>query len=450
MSLRARLTIAAAAAVAVAVVIASALAYLAVRSQLIGQVDKSLRQGADVVVRRPVLQSGEQTGGFAVVPTGAPFEAVRIYVQIVTPQGVVAPSSATPIRIPISSRVRDVAAGDARAFLSDATVDGTHVRVFTRPLPDGLAIQIARSLEEVDSTLGRLRWVLLAVSLGGVALATALGFVVARSALRPVRRLTETVEEVTETQDLGRRIDVETNDEVGRLAGSFNTMLGALDASLTAQRQLVADASHELRTPLTSIRTNVEVLARAPDLHGRERERLLTDLTSQAEELSILVENLVDLARGTDATGEPEEIRLDLLVRETVERARRHSPTVTFETHLEPSVVTGVPSRIDRAVRNLLDNAAKWSPPGQPVEVAVAAGTLTVRDHGPGVADADLPHIFDRFYRAPAARGLPGSGLGLAIVRQVVEAHGGTVSAERADGGGARFRISFPEALAGS
>jgi len=266
-----------------------------------------------------------------------------------------------------------------------------------------------------------------------------------RHAVRPVAELTETAEHVARTRDLSRRIDAEGDDELARLAGSFNTMLEALDASQRAQRQLVADASHELRTPLTSLRTNLEVLGSNGKLEAADRERLRRDLVAQLEELGELVGDLVELARDGEAPSEPlEPLRLDELVAAAVERAQRHAPEVVFAAKLEPCVVAGERARLDRAVANLLDNAAKWSPPGSAVEVRLVDGELTVRDHGPGIDPEDLPHVFDRFYRATAARGRAGSGLGLAIVRHVAERHGGTVRAEAAPGGGALLRLALP------
>jgi two-component system sensor histidine kinase MprB len=218
-------------------------------------------------------------------------------------------------------------------------------------------------------------------------------------------------------------------------------MLAALERSLDAQRQLVADASHELRTPLTSLRTNVEVLERGDSLSGEDLRRLREDVVAQVDELTALVTDIVELARGQGSDVVIDELRADELVQAAVERAQRHAPSVQFKTALERTVVRGVPERLERAVSNLLDNAAKWSPPGGVVEVELRAGELSIRDHGPGIAPTDLPHVFDRFYRAPSARGRPGSGLGLAIVRQVAEEHGGSVVAETASGGGARFRF---------
>jgi two-component system sensor histidine kinase MprB len=263
-----------------------------------------------------------------------------------------------------------------------------------------------------------------------------------RTAAKPVAQLTATAEHVASTRDLSQRIDAQGEDEVSRLARAFNTMLEALQRSQLAQRQLVADASHELRTPLTSLRTNMQVMARGGPPDEADRTRLRNDLVGQLEELTELVGDLVELAREEEPQpAHAEVVNFGELVEEAVERAQRHAPGIRFEPELEPSLVYGVAARLDRAVANLLDNAAKWSPPGAPVEVRLRGGELTVRDHGPGIAPGDRALVFERFYRAPEARSCPGSGLGLAIVRQVAESHGGTVTAEAADGGGALLRL---------
>jgi two-component system sensor histidine kinase MprB len=215
-----------------------------------------------------------------------------------------------------------------------------------------------------------------------------------------------------------------------------------------AQRQLVADASHELRTPLASLRTNIEVLQRAEDLPAADRADLLRDLVTQTDELTNLVADVVDLGRRGESQADFEDVRLDEVVRAGLERARRLAPQVVFAEKIEPWLVRGNPERLTRLVANLLDNAIKWSPPGATVEVALRDGELIVRDHGPGFAEDDIPLVFDRFYRADAARALPGSGLGLAIVRQVAEAHGGRATAENAAGGGALLRVTLPAAEA--
>jgi two-component system, OmpR family, sensor histidine kinase MprB len=433
MTFRARLALVAAAAVALAVVAASFVVYFVVKDQLRAPIDASLRESADQIqhspgddARRLIFHLKSDLGGAAGFPQG------------VLPSGEPVRSTPDAIPLPIEERDREVARGRSPQFLRDTTVHRTHVRMITFPMPGG-AVQVVRPLNEVDHTLGRIKAWLILIAGGGIAIAAALGLLVARAALAPVRRLTAATENVTETGDLSQRIDATGRDELTRLATSFNAMLAALEESTRAQRQLVADASPELRPPLTSLRTNIEVLASERQLPPGERERLLNDLIEQLGEMTTLIAELIDLARGAQHTAEPEEVRLDLVAADAVERARRNRPTVEFVTDLHESVVHGVPSTIERAVANLLDNAAKWSPEGSDVEVGVRDGTVTVRDHGPGIDEEDLPYVFDRFYRARSARGLPGSGLGLAIVRQVAEAHGGVVVAERAADGGTRM-----------
>jgi two-component system sensor histidine kinase MprB len=435
MSFRTRLALVAAAAVALAVVAASFIVYFVVREQLRSTVDDSLRTTAIQLSRTPLHDFDH----FA-APSSELGDAPG-YPQLVGVDGKAFRPPGKTVALPVNSRVTRVAQNGAGAFFMDVHVSDRHLRMLTFPYAPGFAVQIARPLTEVDHSLGRIENILILIAGGGIAIAAALGLAVSRAALAPVRRLTTAAEKVTETGDLSERIDVDGRDELSRLAGSFNAMLGALQESSRAQRQLVADASHELRTPLTSLRTNIEVLASERTLPAGERERLLTDVVEQLTEMTTLIAELIDLARGEQQTADPEEVRLDLVASEAVERARRNRPAVTFSTDLQESTVQGVHSTIERAVANLLDNAAKWSPPGADVEVAVREGEVTVRDHGPGIDEEDLPHVFDRFYRSPSARGRPGSGLGLAIVRQVAVAHGGEVVAERADGGGTRMTL---------
>ena len=443
MTLRARLTLVAASAVAVAVALASVVVYVVARSELREQLDDQLEARAAVVARTPLdVTRGDRGQFFLHVPQpllgGSPG-----YLQLVNASGSTARADPDAAALPAGARARAVARGTAEGFFSDATVRGIRVRILTVPLGPNVALQVARPLAEVSGALDRVRTLLLAIALGGIGLAAALGLVVARATLTPVRRLTDAIEHVTRTRDLRQTIDARGRDELSRLAASFNTMLDALEQSQRAQRQLVADASHELRTPLTSVRTNVEVLAHARELPEAERELLLADVVEQLAEMSALVSELVELARGEQPSGDREEIRLDRLVEDAVERARRNGRAVEFRVDAEASTVDGVRPAIERAVANLLDNAAKWSPHGEAVDVSVRAGEIVVRDRGPGIEDADLPHVFDRFYRATAARGLPGSGLGLAIVRHVAESHGGSVRAERADDGGTRMRLAL-------
>jgi two-component system sensor histidine kinase MprB len=432
MSFRTRISLVAAAAVAVAVVVASLVVYFVVRGQLLGQVDTSLRRSAAITLAGPGLRIVNHDLEVPGVPFGEAFE----YMQAVPPRGV--PVTRFNLKpLPVSDRAREAAQGSGRPFFSNV-FSGVEWRVFTVPGPP-YALQIARPLTEVNHTLHRLAVFLLLIAAGGVAVAAGLGLAVSKTALGPVRRLTSATENVTETGDLSQRIDAEGRDELSRLAASFNTMLGALEESTSSQRRLVADASHELRTPLTSLRTNIEVLASEPSLADEERKRLLHDVVEQLGEMTTLIGELIELARGQQQPADAEDVRLDLVTASAVERARRDRAGITFKTDFEESLVHGIPASIERAVANLLDNAAKWSPPVGEVDVSVHDGTVTVRDHGPGIDEEDLPFVFDRFYRARSARRLPGSGLGLAIVKQVAEAHGGSVVAERAEGGGTRM-----------
>jgi two-component system, OmpR family, sensor histidine kinase MprB len=452
MPLRRRLTVAAAVAVAVAVALACAVAYVAVRNELLSQTDDALVDQAQRTQDMP----GPGPGPFL----GRPRDLDRLnrsfpglpprrggaapYLQLVRPNGTTLALRGE--KIPVGKRTLAVAAGHGGEFLSDAHSGSTHLRVVTTPVKGFGAVQIARSIDSIDSVLARLRLILLLVILGGVALAVALGRIVSRNVVAPIVSVTEAARHIAATEDLGRRIEVTSQDEVGELAQHFNAMLETLEGSLAAQRQLIADASHELRTPITSLRTNIEVLADAEELGAEERARLLEDVEEQVAELGALVADLIELARGDEPRRETEDVRLDELVEEAVARARRHAPRVRFETTLEPAVVEGTRERLARAVNNLLDNAATHSAPDGLVEVRADASGVRVRDHGGGIAAEDLPHLFDRFYRGAGARGRPGSGLGLAIVRQVAEQHGGSIQAANADGGGAEFTLRLPAA----
>jgi two-component system sensor histidine kinase MprB len=446
MTFRTRIALAGAAAVAIAVIAASVITYVVVRGEMLDQFDDSLR--ARAATMRLAVSSEEGACTLLVPPPE--FGGPATVVQLVRAGGTPCLAQAASVTLPVSDGDRAIAAGTAReVVIRNASAEDTHVRLLTQPAIGRAgelvgALQVARSLGEIDAALDRIRTILLLVAVGGVALAAVLGLLVSRAALAPVRRLTRTAEEVTETRDLSRRIDEQGTDELARLASSFNTMLAALESSARSQRQLVSDASHELRTPLTSLRTNIEVLARDDQLPVGDRESLLRDLSQQLEEMTVLVAELVELARGDQGPAESEDIRLDLVTAEAIERTRRNHPGVAVSADLEETLVSGVRAGIERAISNLLDNAAKWSPPGGTVDVALRGGVLTVRDHGDGIAADDLPFVFDRFYRAPAARSMPGSGLGLAIVRQVAESHGGSVVAEEADGGGTLLRLVLP------
>jgi two-component system sensor histidine kinase MprB len=443
MSFRTRLIVVAALAVAAAIAAASALVFVLVRSELRGQVDDSLREQATFAERGPPGFGPDREIGDLFGPPGPGFGA-RVFGQLVAADGQTLRPSDDQVELPVTDETLAVARGERDAFFSDETIDGTHVRLFTVSLGDDVALQVVRPLAEVDDVLHRIALILGFVAVGGIGAAAILGAAVARAALRPVRRLTEETELVAQTQDLARRLDVRGSDELSRLGMSFNTMLAALEGAQRAQRQLVADASHELRTPLTSLRTNIEVLARRDDLPAEKRGALLRDLVGQLEEMSLLVASLVELASEPPTDLEPAAVQLDVLVADAVVRARRLAPQVDILLEAHESVVLGVASRLERAVANLLDNAVKWSSAGGVVEVKVDGGEIAVRDHGPGIDEQDLPHVFDYFYRAPAARQMPGSGLGLSIVRQIAREHGGTAAVENAAGGGTRARLILP------
>jgi two-component system sensor histidine kinase MprB len=450
MPLRKRISLVAAAAVAVAVAIAVLISYFAVRHQLLGQIDSELRAQATAIERYPGQLGGRE---FSSIPAseGGPAQ----YWQVVESSGTVVLTVGAKLR---PSGAAAVAAGQRDAYMSNVTVNGVLFREFTFPLLGGaeiagqqLAVQLARPLQPAENILSTVRLVLALVFLAVVALAAGLGRIAARRVLTPLAEMTATAELIGETDDLSQRLEVRADDEVGQLAQGFNSMLerleisrAALDASVAAQRQLVADASHELRTPVTSLRTNIEVLLSDGVLDEEDRQQLLADVVEQSEELSTLVADLIDVARGDVPPEHLEDTRLDRLVESALERARRHAPGVDFTADLKPVVVRGSAERLIRAINNLLDNACGHTAPGTPVHVTVDETGVTVRDSGQGISAQDLPHLFDRFYRGENSRARQGSGLGLAIVRQVAEQHNGTITAANTAQGGAVFTLALP------
>ncbi len=507
MSLRTRLAVAGGGAVFVALAIASLVIYFSVRSKLQDQIDVSLIQSAEGVAAKwlganapqPLGVPSGKGGAAGKLPAGSSLRAdgplfgsdAPGYFQVIPRFGTVtkgqasvtgasaatstststtapaptAPSVATAatttaangagLKSPLKQSPPNgfvsfigldasVARGLAPPYFRDVRYRGVEMRLYTMPLSssrDGL-VRTARPLTEANATIARVRWLLFALTLGGALAAGLLGRLAANAVLRPVRALAGAVREVSATRDLNQRIPVSGRDELASLAADFNAMLAALAKSQQAQQQLIADASHELRTPLTAHRANIELLAR-PDLPVEQRQRVLGAAVRAMERLSALVGDLILAARDGRSVDAREPLALDELVAAAVERAQHRASELRFESRLEPYGVVGARSRLERAVDNVLDNAIKWSPPGGTVEVRLADGTLTVRDHGPGIAEADLPHVFDRFYRAAAARALPGSGLGLATVKQTVDDHSGSVTVANADGGGALLTLRF-------
>jgi two-component system sensor histidine kinase MprB len=415
MSLRRRVTVMSALVVGATLVLASVVCYLVMRSELRGQIDESLRDQGSQVARLPPVGNPQDFPRRVPQPQRRTGTA-QSYVQFVGVDGSI--RSRPPLfdepRLPVTAQTLALARSvRSRRALEDAHADGVHVRMLTVALPGRGAVQLARSLASVDRALSRLLLLLTLITVFGTAFAALL----ARIFARPVAAPTE-----------------------HELAASQ----GALAQSIAAQRQLVADASHELRTPVTSLRTNAEMLRDAASVPDDERRMLAGEVVDQAEELTGLIGDLIDLARGDVPDPALEDVRLDALAYESVQRARRHAPGLRFSLAVEPAVVEGAPERLARAINNLLDNASKHSPEGGAVEVVLREGVLTVRDHGPGIEPEDLPHVFDRFRRGANARGRPGSGLGLAIVRQVAEAHGGSVTLEPAPGGGTLARLVLP------
>ena len=448
MTLRRRLTLLAASSVALAICLAAVIVYVAVRSELRGQVDDSLRSQADAVAGAVPGPGGRLPPDVLFPDPGAPAPAglSSVFVQRIAADGTLSRPPLVGAALPVGAADEEIAASGGGEEFGEAEVEGDHLRVLTRGIEGGGAIQVASSLKSTDEVLSNLRVVLFLVILGGIGVAALLARRVADRIIAPITGLSEAAEHISETEDLSRRIDVAGDDEVGRLAARFNTMLATLEGSraeladsVRSQRQLVADASHELRTPVASLRTDIEVLRWNPDLPNEERAKMLANVDARIAELGALINDVIELARGDEVEGPLSDVRLDLLVAEAVERVRGHAPEREFELSLQPTVVEGRADRLARAVNNLLDNAVKYSPAGEPVEIEVADGRLVVRDHGPGIPADELPRVFDRFHRGAGVRDIPGSGLGLAIVKQVAEAHGGSVSAANANGGGAEF-----------
>ncbi len=468
MSLRARMALFAGAAVAIAVVAVVVAGYQGTRSELQSQVDQSL-QG---LAKRPLHNIGlgpgggpPQNGVFQLgphTPSGNadhdPDEGLGF--DSLPPQAFGGPAGAFTLfkrgggtyvptgqsyKIPETAAIRSLAAAGHGQFFTNMRVDGTHIRVLVTGIGDKGALAVALPLTTVDNALSNQLVLLLVIGGAGILLAVLFGLLVARTALAPITRFTRQTESIAHNPERieHERLDVTGSDELARLATTFNETLDALEQSVQAQRNLVADASHELRTPIATIRANLQLMREEELLSPEDRAALREDVIEELDELTALVADVVELARGSKPSGEPGDVRLDSIVHDALERARRRAPGLEFHQVIEPTLVRGEPDRISRAVTNLLDNAAKWSHDGGVVEVTLHDGVVTVHDHGPGFKEEDLPYVFDRFHRATDARSKPGSGLGLAIVRQAAEAHDGFVEADNAPDGGAILRVGF-------
>ena len=442
MTFRSRVISATVGVAAVAVLLACLASFVTTRSALLRSVDESLFQASLSTQNHSV--SDEYTGA---------------YFELVLPNGQSVPSSS----VPIDAAMLAVAQGQVPRLIRTASFGGQSYRELIVSLPKGSLIGCATGtgvcrmkttsarLFIVNITgqvneLRRLVRTLLIVAAGGLLLALGLGFSIARTALHPLEEVTDEIEEVAETSDMTHRIAEGGADELGRLRRVFNRLLASVQNSQSLQRQLVLDASHELRTPLTSLRTNAQVLSRARELSPEDLHQLTTDMVAQVDELAALVTDLGELARGERSEGPIVRLRLDEIVDECVDTARTHARVkdITIESDVRPSEVLGRRDRLVRAIANLLTNAVKFTPRGGAIRVTSRDGVVTVSDSGPGITEADRPHVFDRFWRSASARSLPGSGLGLSIVAQVVAEHRGTVGIDRdPEIGGARFTVTL-------
>ncbi|HTR93486.1 MAG TPA: HAMP domain-containing sensor histidine kinase [Trebonia sp.] len=443
MTLRNRISVAAAAGVLVVVAAVSSVLYLFYAASLRSRVDAALVDAAQQAagIARSMKQSGAGDG--AVPDISTPVTVGSVQVQLFT--GPVTAGQLTSLG-PLGNRDVEVAGQAQPAYFSDARHDGQQYRVYTVAWagnPGGL-VRTSRPANADDGALRDAALLLTGLTVAAACLTYGAARLSAGRILRPIGELTEAAEHVTKTRDLTSRLGItETTDEVGRLASSFDTMLAALHESLTAQRQLVADASHELRTPLTSLTTNLDLLEDGAGLADPQAPALVRAAREQAAELDQLISDLLDLARYRETPPHRETVRLDLLADEAVRRLRQREPHAAIDTELHPCLVHADPAAVDRAISNLVSNAVKWTPAGDAVRVVVENGEVSVTDRGPGIADTDLPRIFERFYRAPAARGMPGAGLGLAIVGGVAQANDGTVTV-RTGPDGSTFILAFP------
>ncbi len=408
-------------------------------------VDAFLRQRAEEIAsgsrgeprdrRRPDVTAIDQLDVQRAVEADAVVQQLDVNGDIVETIGVELPVDQVDLEV--------VRPGGSDQLLRSVEIDGTSYRMITRHLPGGGAVQVARDLEGTNALLDTIRSRALAIGLALAAGAAVVGWLVARATTSPLRRLTASVEQVTETVDLDTPIAVGGDDEIGRLAASFDEMLRALTESRRQQHQLVRDAAHELRTPLTSIRANVDLLAMAPDLPPDDRQEVLGRVRSELRHLSAVVTEIVELA--TDTRDETVAEPLDLAeVATTVVEGLARRGEAAIEVESAPSPVVGDRVALERAVGNLLGNARKHGDPDGPIRLVVQDGTVTVLDRGPGIPDGDLPRIFDRFHRSGAAQDVPGSGLGLAIVAKIVDDHGGEVFARNRPDGGAAVGFSLP------
>lgn len=439
MPLAVRVAVLTTGAVAITLALVSSIVYITVRSQFLASVDDSMFRHATDAVQSGYTPSTLRSDEVELL------SAVGIRLLVVRGGDFFTTEGSD---FPFDHHELDVSIGKSQRSARTLRIADVPYRVVAVQAGPGEAFVMAQSLETTWHALTRLQVILWLCSAGGVLLAGIAGWAVASNGLRPVRRLRLATERVARTRDL-RPIPVTGHDELARLGTSFNHMLRALDEAQSRERQLVADAGHELRTPLTSMRTNLDLLVQAStdqhrSLPEETRLELLADLRAQADELTTLVGDLVELARDEPLRRDPEPLDLVDIVEAALERVRLRAGDLVFDVALESSLVVGEPQSLERAVTNLLDNAVKWSPPHGAVRVHLAQGVLTISDEGPGISPEDLPHVFDRFYRSSEARTLPGSGLGLSIVQRAALRHGGEVGVTSRVGAGSTFTLRIP------
>ncbi|RAG84572.1 two-component sensor histidine kinase [Streptacidiphilus pinicola] len=452
LTLRGRLATLTAAVVSVAVILCCALAWFAAREQMSTQVNDTLKQSWSGTT--PGQDLGDKIVQWCRGSAERPFDQSQAVTTLISSSGPVCGAGAKSVR-PTPDDLSTAASGTrspaAASTIHDGrTYDGTPIRIYTvsiGPVTNGsetvnLAVSFAQPLQPMERALAKLALILLALALLVIAGALIAAWYVARTGLRPVDKLTAAVEHIARTEEVGTTIDVgEGEDEIARLSSSFNSMSTALASSRERQSQLIADAGHELRTPLTSLRTNVDLLVRSDDtgrpLPPETHAKLLRNMKAQMGELSTLIGDLLELSRPTRRNGAKplEVVALHDIAARALDRARLRGPGLEFTVAIDPWYVRADAHALERAVINLLDNAVKFSPAGGTIDLGLHFGTLTVRDHGPGIPEEDLPHVFERFWRSPSARQMPGSGLGLAIVSQTVQDCGGEVSLSNANPG---------------
>ena len=471
-SFRSRITFSVVAAVGLSVALCALIGYLAISRTIMNRMDDQLKQRATVFTAVPLemfsppyLDAARQllaSSGYQeslVYADGSAHEPQNLQLQRLGSDGQPGEILATyQVWAPFGPPEVAVAAHQGQTSLRTLNYNGVDYRVYAihNTYSDGSpdnsqpsALVFSTSLAPTESALNTIATISVVVGLLGIGLAAFAGLTIGRGALRPVVRLSQATEYIAQTGDL-KHLPVKGDDEIAQLTRNFNTMLEALTRSREHQKRLVADAGHELRTPLTSIRTNLDLLAQvaaAPDdtrLPAEEQVALLNDVRAQMEELSMLISDLVELSRDEQPAHTIEHLDLVNVVERAVERVQRRAPRIMYDLRLQPWHLQGDATALERLVTNLLDNARKFSPEAGTITVTLAAGLLQVADQGPGIADEDLTHVFERFYRSSEARSTPGSGLGLAIVLHIATIHGGRVEAARAPGGGALLSVWLP------